>query len=37
MALLESHQVASLVVGLALHPAAIEDPNPLEGEGAQGL
>jgi len=36
MALLESQQVARLVVRLALDPAAVEDCDPLEGERAQG-
>ena len=35
MTLLESHQVASFVVGLPIDPAAMEDADPLEGEGTQ--
>ena len=36
MTLLESHQVASLVVGLAVDPAAVEDSDPLEGKRTEG-
>src|SRR4051794_3135673 len=36
MALLEGQQVASLVVGLALDPTAVEDSDPLEGERSEG-
>ena len=35
MALLQGHEVAGFVVGLAVVPAAPEDANPLESEGAQ--
>jgi hypothetical protein len=35
MALLEGHEVASLVVGLAVEPASMEDADPLEGEGSK--
>jgi len=35
LALLEGHEVAGLVVGLAVVPAAPEDANPFEGQGAQ--
>jgi hypothetical protein len=36
VALLESHQVVSLIVGSAFDRAAVEDADPLEGKGAQG-
>jgi hypothetical protein len=35
MALLERHEVASLVVGLAVNPASMDDANPREGEGSK--
>jgi len=35
MALLEGYEVAGFVVRLPVMPAAPEDANPLEGEGAQ--
>ena len=34
--LLQSEKVPSLVVGRAVHPAAVQDADPLEGERAQG-
>jgi hypothetical protein len=35
MAFLESEQIARLIVRNAVDPAAVEDANPLEGEGAE--
>ena len=35
MALLQSHQVARFVVGRAVEPAAMENPDPHEGQSAQ--
>ena len=35
MALLESHEVASFVVGLAVEPAPMKDADPLEGESTK--
>jgi hypothetical protein len=35
MALLEGHEVASFVVGFAVHPAPMEDADPLEGESTK--
>jgi hypothetical protein len=35
LALLKSEEVAGLVVGSAVCPAAVEDANPLEGERAE--
>jgi hypothetical protein len=35
MALLEGHDVAGFVVGLAVVPTAPKDANPFEGEGAK--
>ena len=35
MAFLEGHQVSGFVVGLSVDPAAVQDADPLEGEGAQ--
>ena len=32
MALLESHEIASFVVGFAVEPAPMKDADPLEGE-----
>jgi hypothetical protein len=33
---LKGEQIVSLIVRNAVDPAAIEDANPLEGEGAEG-
>jgi hypothetical protein len=35
-ALLEGHEVAGFVVGHAVEPAAVQDADPLEGQGTQG-
>jgi hypothetical protein len=35
MALLESHEVASFIVGFAVEPAAMKDTDPLEGESTK--
>jgi hypothetical protein len=35
MALLESHEIASLVVGFAVEPATMKDADPLEGESTK--
>jgi hypothetical protein len=35
-ALLEGHEVAGFLVGHAVGPAAVQDADPLEGQGTQG-